>query len=315
MATYLVTGGAGFIGSHVVDELRSRGERVRVVDSLVTGRRENLAHAPEVELMVGDLGDADVVDRATRDIDYVVHLAAIPSVPRSIDEPVATNHANVTGTLGLFVAAERHGVKRVVFASSSSIYGDSAALPKREDMPAAPLSPYALQKLMGEQYARLFLRLHGLETVSVRYFNVFGPRQDPSSPYSGVISLFARCLAEQRAPIIYGDGEQTRDFTYVQNVVDGTLRACTATDVAGRVINVSCGDRVSLNTLYQLMRERAGGGPDPEFAPARVGDVRDSQADIALARELLGYRPFVAREEGLARTMSWYRNEEAQPAT
>lgn len=306
MATYLVTGGAGFIGSHVVEALRSRGERVRVVDNLATGRRDNLAHLPETELLIGDLADHDVADHAVREVDYVLHLAAIPSVPRSIDEPLVSNHANVTATLSLLDAARRHTVRRVVLASSSSIYGDAAALPKREDMPPDPLSPYALQKLVCEQYGRLYHRLHGLDTVAVRYFNVFGPRQDPSSPYSGVISLFARCLAERRRPVIYGDGEQTRDFTYVLNVVDGTLRACTTPGAAGRVINVSCGDRVSLNSLYRLMREQTDGGVEPEHAAPRAGDVRDSQADITLARELLGYEPLVSLDEGLRLTMAWY---------
>ncbi len=314
MASYLVTGGAGFIGSHVVDELCSRGERVRVVDSLVTGRRENLAHLTDVELMVGDLAAPDVADEVTRDVDFVVHLAAIPSVPRSVAEPVTTNHANVTGTLRLFEAARRNQVKRVVFASSSSVYGNSPTLPKHEGMPANPLSPYALQKLIGEQYARLYLELHGLDTVSVRYFNVFGPRQDPSSAYSGVISLFAKCLTEGQAPTIYGDGEQTRDFTYVKNVVDGTLRACHAPDAAGRVMNVSCGDRVSLNRLYTLMREYAGGGQDPEYTAPRVGDVRDSQADVSLARELLGYEPLVSLADGLAPTMDWYKSQTVHTA-
>ena len=238
-------------------------------------------------------------------VDYVIHLAAIPSVPRSVAEPIATNQANVTGTLSLFVAAQRHAVKHVVFASSSSVYGNAATLPKHEDMAPAPTSPYALQKLIGEQYGKLSYVLHGLETVTVRYFNVFGPRQDPSSPYSGVISLFARCLAEHRQPTIHGDGEQTRDFTYVSNVVDGTLRACTAPRAVGRVINVSCGGRISLNALYRKMQEQTGGGLEPRFTDPRVGDVRDSQADITRARELLGYEPLVSLEEGLAPTLAW----------
>ena len=312
---YLVTGGAGFIGSHVVEELVSRGEQVRVVDSLVTGRRDNLAHVPGVDLMVGDLADAAVADRATHGVDYVVHLAAIPSVPRSIAEPIATHHANVTGTLSLFVAAQRHAVKRVVFASSSSVYGNAATLPKHEDMPPAPLSPYALQKLIGEQYGKLFYELHGLETLVVRYFNVFGPRQNPSSPYSGVISLFARCLLERRQPTIYGDGEQTRDFTYVRNVVDGTLRACAAHRAVGRIINVSCGSRISLNALYRMMREQTGSDLEPRFTDPRVGDVRDSQADITRARELLGYEPLVSLEEGLRLTMAWFETQGFQPST
>jgi nucleoside-diphosphate-sugar epimerase len=309
MATYLVTGGAGFIGSHLVEELVSRGEQVRVVDNLVTGRRENLAHVSGVDLMIGDLADPAVADRATTGVDYVVHLAAIPSVPRSVAEPIATNHANVTGTLSVFVAAQRHGVKRVVFASSSSVYGNAAALPKQEDMPTAPLSPYALQKLIGEQYGKLFYELHGLEFVAVRYFNVFGPRQDPSSPYSGVISQFAQCLSARTQPTIYGDGEQTRDFTYVRNVVEGTLRACVAPRAAGRVINVSCGDRISLNALYRMMAEQSGSDMAPRFAAARVGDVRDSQADITRASELLDYEPTIFLAEGIQRTLAWYQTQ------
>jgi len=315
MAVYLVTGGAGFIGSHVVEELALRGEQVRVVDNLVTGRLDNLAHVTGVELTVGDMADPAVADRAAKGADYAIHLAAIPSVPRSVAEPIATNHANVTGTLSLLVAASRHAVKRVVLASSSSVYGNVDTLPKQEEMPPAPLSPYALQKLIGEQYAKLFYELHGLDTVAVRYFNVFGPRQDPSSPYSGVVSLFARCLAEHRQPTIYGDGEQTRDFTYVRNVVDGTLRACTASRaVAGRVINLACGERISLNTLYRMMREQTGSGLEPRFTDPRVGDVRDSQADIVRARELLDYTPLVSLEDGLARTLAWCQAHTFQPS-
>jgi len=313
MATYLVTGGAGFIGSHVCEELVSRGERVRVVDNLASGRRENLGHLYGVELLIGDLADAEVADRAVDGVDYVVHLAAIPSVPRSILAPLASNHANVTVTLSVLVAAHRHGVKRVVFASSSSVYGNTETLPKREDMLPDPLSPYALQKLTGERYLKLFHQLHGLETVSVRYFNVFGPRQNSASPYSGVISLFARCLVEDRPPTIYGDGEQTRDFTYVRNVVDGTLRACVAPAAAGQVINVSCGGRVSLNTLFRTMRTMSDSTVTPAHIDPRVGDVRDSQADISRARELLEYEPSVFLEEGLEATMAWCRTQTFVP--
>ena len=312
MATYLVTGGAGFIGSHVCEELVSRGDRVRVVDDLSTGRRENLDHLEGVELIIRDVADPNTADRAVAGVDYVVHLAAIPSVPRSIKDPLSSNHANVTGTLSVLVAAQRHGVKRLVFASSSSVYGDSALLPKHEDMPTQPLSPYALQKLTGEGYLRLFYDLHGLETVSVRYFNVFGPRQDPTSAYSGVISLFARCLIENRPPTIYGDGEQTRDFTYVRNVVDGTLRACVSPGAAGRVINVTCGGRVSLNVLFNTMRGMTDSTVTPHYTDARVGDVRDSQGDITRAQTLLQYEPAVFLEEGLEATMAWCRNQTFQ---
>ncbi len=315
MATYLVTGGAGFIGSHVCEELVSRGEQVRVVDNLRTGRRENLAHLEGVSLIIGDLTDPEVADRAATGVDYVVHLAAIPSVPGSIKDPLASNHANVTGTLSVLVAARRHGAKRVVFASSSSVYGNTVLLPKREDMLPDPLSPYALQKLTGERYLKLFYDLHGLETVSVRYFNVFGPRQNPASPYSGVISLFARCLAEDRPPTIYGDGEQTRDFTYVRNIVDGTLRACVAPAAVGQVLNVSSGGRVSLNTLFDTMRAMSDSTVVPEHTDPRVGDVRDSQGDITRAREVLQYEPSVFLEEGLQATMAWCRDQTFQPTT
>ncbi|HZA33327.1 MAG TPA: NAD-dependent epimerase/dehydratase family protein, partial [Vicinamibacterales bacterium] len=228
MAFYLVTGGAGFIGSHLAEELERRGERVRVADSLITGHRRNLAHLRTVEFVEGDLADLDVARTAVEGVDYVLHQAAIPSVPRSVTDPITSNRANIDATLNVLVAARDAGVRRVVYAGSSSAYGDTPTLPKREDMPTDPLSPYALQKLVGEQYLRLFTRLYGLETLTIRYFNVFGPRQDPSSAYSGVISLFAMRMLEGRAPIIQGDGGQTRDFTYVANVVDGVLRACTA---------------------------------------------------------------------------------------
>ena len=307
MASYLVTGGAGFIGSHVVEALVARGEQVRVVDNLSTGRSENLWHIDGVDLVIGDLADPAVANGAVEGIDYVVHLAALPSVPGSIKDPLAWNHANVTATLSLLVAAQRCAVKRLVFASSSSVYGNVATLPVSEDMLPDPISPYALQKLTGERYLRLFYDLYGLETVSVRYFNVFGPRQNSVSAYSGVISLFARCLIEERAPTIHGDGEQTRDFTYVRNVVDGTLRACVAPGAAGQVCNVSCGGRVSLNTLFQTMRAITESHVKPEYTEPRVGDVRDSQADITRARELLGYEPAVFLEEGLEATIAWCR--------
>ena len=307
MATYLVTGGAGFIGSHVVEALVARDEKVRVVDSLVTGRRENLARVAGVDLTVGDLADSAVADHVVTGIDYVVHLAALPSVSRSIADPIGSNKDNVSATLSLLSAAKRHRVRRVVFASSSAIYGNTVTVPSGEDLKPNPLSPYALQKLIGEQYGKLFQQLYGLDTVSLRYFNVFGPRQDSSSPYSGVISIFSRCLNEGLQPVIYGDGEQTRDFTYVDNVVDGTLRACTAPRAAGRVINVSCGDRVTLNTLFELMRQFSGVEVQPKFAELRAGEVRHSQADISRAKALLGYQPVVAFQEGLQRTIQWYQ--------
>ena len=311
MAQYLVTGGAGFIGSHLCEELARRGHAVRVADSLITGKRSNLEHVPDVEFLEGDLADPPFAQRAVAGVDYVLHQAAIPSVPRSVKDPIASNRANVDATLNVLVAARDAGVRRVVFAGSSSAYGNTPVLPKREDMPTNPLSPYALQKVVGEQYLQMFTRLYGLETVSIRYFNVFGPRQDPSSPYSGVISVFATALLERRSPKIYGDGEQTRDFTYVANVVDGVLRACEAPDASGEVINVATGGRISLNDLFRAMRDITGGTVEPTYAESRAGDVRDSQADIAKAKRILGYQPLVGFEDGLRKTVEWYRTATA----
>jgi nucleoside-diphosphate-sugar epimerase len=307
MALYLVTGGAGFIGSHLCEELVRRGERVRVVDSLITGKRANLAHLPAVEFIEGDLADIGVAHRAAAGADYVLHQAAIPSVPRSVSDPVTSNRANIDATLNILVAARDAGVKRLVYAGSSSAYGDQPTLPKREDMPTRPLSPYALQKLVGEQYLSLFTKLYGLDTVTTRYFNVFGPRQDPSSPYSGVISLFIRALLEGRQPVIYGDGEQTRDFTYVANVVDGVLRACHAPGVAGEMMNVATGGRISLNELLRTLCDLVGVKTEAVFKDPRAGDVRDSQADISRAKALTGYVPVVDLREGLERTLAWFR--------
>jgi nucleoside-diphosphate-sugar epimerase len=306
MAHYLVTGGAGFIGSHLSEELARRDHQVRVADSLVTGKRSNLDHVPGIEFLEGDLADLDFARRTVAGVDYVLHQAALPSVPRSVKDPITSNRANVDATLNVLVAARDAGVRRLVFAGSSSAYGNTLTSPKHEDMPTSPLSPYALQKVVGEQYLQMFTSLYGLETVTIRYFNVFGPRQDPSSPYSGVISLFATALLENRAPTIYGDGEQSRDFTYVANVVDGVLRACEATGASGRVINVATGTSISLNELFEAMRRLLGATVKPEYAEPRAGDVRDSLADLRLAKEILGYKPIVPFEEGLRRTVEWY---------
>ena len=311
MAQYLVTGGAGFIGSHLAEELVRRGHQVRVADSLITGKRSNLDHIPDVEFLEGDLADLDFARRAVAGCEYVLHEAAIPSVPRSVADPITSNRANVDALLNVLVAARDAGVRRVQFAGSSSAYGNTPTLPKHEDMPDNPLSPYALQKVVGEQYLQMFTRLYGLETVSTRYFNVFGPRQDPTSPYSGVISVFATALLSNRSPTIYGDGEQTRDFTYVANVVDGVLRACEAPGASGQIINVATGGRISLNTLFHEMRAVIGGDLQPTYAESRQGDVRDSQADIQKARDILHYEPIVSFEEGLKRTIDWYRGAHA----
>ena len=310
MAKYVVTGGAGFIGSHMAEALLGRGHTVRVVDSLVTGSRANMASfVDRIEFIEGDLAEIAVARRAVDGMEFVLHQAAIPSVPRSVAEPERCHRANVDGTLNVLLASRDAGIRRLVFAGSSSVYGNSATLPKREDMPPKPLSPYALHKLVGEQYAQLFTSLYGLETVTTRYFNVFGPRQDPSSPYSGVISLFIRALVDGRAATIYGDGEQTRDFTYVANVVDGVLKACDAPGAAGKIFNVATGGRISLNHLYRALQELTGRQIAATYAPTRVGDVRDSQADITAAREVLGFTPTVTFEDGLAKTLAWFRQD------
>jgi len=315
MSHYLVTGGAGFIGSHLAEELLRRGHQVRVLDNLSTGKRRNLEHLAGVEFVEGDLADPAACVRGVQGVDYVLHQAAIPSVPRSVKDPVTSNRANIDGSLNILVAARDAGVKRLVYAGSSSAYGDTPTLPKHEEMPTRPLSPYALQKLVAEQYCQMFTRLYGLETVTIRYFNVFGPRQDPGSPYSGVISLFSTALLDGREPLVYGDGEQTRDFTYVANVVDGVLRACTAPDASGEVINVATGGRISLNELLRTMNRIVGTALTARYAEGRAGDVKDSQADITKARRLLGFEPIVQLEEGLRRTLDWCRAESALTAT
>jgi nucleoside-diphosphate-sugar epimerase len=284
------------------------------VDSLITGKRRNLDHILGIEFLEGDLASMPVCVRAVQGVDYVLHQAAIPSVPRSVKDPVASNRANIDASLNLLVAARDAGVKRLVYAGSSSAYGNTPTLPKREDMPPNPLSPYALQKLVAEQYCQMFTQLYGLETVTTRYFNVFGPRQDPGSPYSGVISLFATAILEGRRPTIYGDGEQTRDFTFVANVVDGVLRACDAPGTSGEVINVAMGGRISLNNLLKTMNAIAGTNIEPIYADARAGDVKDSQADITKAQTLLGYAPSVPLEAGLEKTLAWCRSESTTTA-
>jgi UDP-glucose 4-epimerase len=300
---YLVTGGAGFIGSHLVEELLARGQVVRVVDNLATGLMENVPAG--AEFIEGDLTDPATAAAVVRGYDVVLHQAAIPSVPRSISEPHASHDANINATFNILVAARDAEVRRVIYAASSSAYGDTLVLPKVEDMPPNPRSPYALQKQVGEAYCQLFTQLYGLETVSIRYFNVFGPRQLPSSPYSGVLSLFIKAALTGTAPTIYGDGEQTRDFTFIDNVLDGVLRAVDAPDAVGEVINVACGGRVSLNDAWATLAAILGPLPNPIYGPPRAGDVRDSQADISKAKRLLCYHPIVPFEEGLGRTVEW----------
>jgi nucleoside-diphosphate-sugar epimerase len=304
LANYLVTGGAGFIGSHISEALVTRGHRVRVADNFVTGFKKNLRDG--VEFVEGDCSDPAFARRIVEGIDYVIHQAAIPSVPRSVERPLDSHRANVDGMLHMLLASRDAGVKRLVFAGSSSVYGDTEVLPKTETMPTKPMTPYALQKLMGELYGQMFTKLYGFETVTTRYFNVFGPRQDPGSPYSGVISLFIRSLVEGTGPVIYGDGEQTRDFTYVANVVDGVLRATETPGVGGHVFNVATNSRISLNQLLATLKKIFGSNVEPIYKDPRPGDVRDSQADISKARQMLGYTPTVGFEDGLRETVKWF---------
>jgi nucleoside-diphosphate-sugar epimerase len=309
MANYLVTGGAGFIGSHIVDELLRRGETVRVLDNMATGKRENLEHCLErIDFIEGDIRDMETCRRACADVDFVLHQAALGSVPRSMEDPLTSHDVNVTGTLKMLIAARDEGVKRFVYAASSSTYGDHPALPKVEDRIGNPLSPYAVTKYADELYARVFGRCYGLETVGLRYFNVFGPRQDPFSQYAAVIPLFVSALMRGEAPTINGDGEQTRDFTYVGNAVEANLLACTAqAEAVGEVFNVACNERTSLNRLYRRLQELLGSAIEPMYGPPRTGDVRDSLADIGKAGRLLGYEGEIKFDEGLRRSIVWYR--------
>ncbi len=312
MATYLVTGGAGFIGSNIVRELVARGEGVRVLDNFSTGRRENLAEVlNDIELIEGDVRDPSACRRAVAGVEYVLHQGAIPSVQRSVDDPFISNEANVNGTLNLLIAARDAGVRRVVYASSSSVYGDSPTLPKHEDMTPRPRSPYAVSKLAAEYYCQVFTEVYGLETVSLRYFNVFGPRQDPTSQYSAVIPLFVQAMLAGEPPVVYGDGLQSRDFTYVSNNVEANLLAATAPGVAGRVFNIACGKRYTLLDLIAMLNDILGTRIDPVFAPPRPGDVKHSLADIRLAQEQMSYTVDVDFETGLERTVTWYREHGA----
>jgi nucleoside-diphosphate-sugar epimerase len=307
--TYLVTGGAGFIGSHIAAALTASGARVRVLDDLSTGHTENLEEiGGDVEFVKGGLTEPDALERALRGVEVVFHEAAIPSVPRSVEEPETTHRASVEGTFALLVAARRAGVRRVVYAASSSAYGDQETLPKTEEMRPEPLSPYAAAKLVGEYYCQVWSRVYGFETACLRYFNVFGPRQDPSSQYSGVISRFISALASGGRPVIFGDGEQSRDFTYVSNVVDGNLRAAESPQAVGRVINCATGRRTTLNELLEALKKLTGRTDvEAEYREPRVGDVRHSLADIERARAWLGYEPQVGLEEGLRHTLEWWK--------
>jgi nucleoside-diphosphate-sugar epimerase len=312
MATYLVTGGAGFIGSHMVEELVRRGETVRVLDNLATGKAANLARiAGRIDFQEADIRDLEAISPNFRDTQYVIHLAALPSVARSVDDPLTANEVNVTGTLNVLLAARDAGVKRLVFAASAAAYGDNPTMPRVETLTPDPLSPYALAKVAGEYYCRVFTTIYGLETVALRFFNIFGPRQNPDSPYTGVLSKFVPAYERGTPPVIFGDGEQSRDFTYVDNVVDATLRACTAAAASGKVINVGVGRSYTLNQTITILNHIFGQNVEPRYGPPRPGDARDSLADISLARQVLGYEPLVSFEEGLRRTVEWFRAEAA----
>ena len=305
---YLVTGGAGFIGSNTVDELVRRGHSVVVLDDFSSGKEENLAEVRnKITFIKGSITDIEVVRKAMHEAEYVLHLAAKTSVPRSVKDPIETNKINIDGTLNVLVAAKELKVKRVVFAASSSAYGETPTLPKVETMQPEPISPYGVTKYVGELYGQTFGRCYGLENVALRYFNIFGPRQDPSSPYSGVLAKFCSAFLEDTQPVVFGDGEQTRDFTYVENAVQANLLACEAPSVSGKVFNVGVGGRVSLNEVVRALGKITGKTLETKYEPPRDGDIRDSQADITQARELLGYEPQVSFEEGLSRTYEWYR--------
>ena len=305
----LVTGGAGFIGSHIASALSASGARVRVLDDLSTGHRENLEEiGGDIEFVQGSVADQELLPKVLENVELIFHEAAIPSVPRSVEAPRNTHIASVDGTFSLLLAAKEAGVKRVVYAASSSAYGDQPTLPKVEHMSPDPLSPYAVAKLVGEYYCRVFTRVYGLETVSLRYFNVFGPRQHPGSPYSGVVSRFISALMNDERPQIFGDGEQSRDFTYIDNVVGANLSAASAPNAPGKVINVANGERVTLNQLLEELKQITGRTDvTAEYHEPRVGDVRHSLADITMARELLGYESKVDLRSGLQRTLDWWK--------
>jgi nucleoside-diphosphate-sugar epimerase len=305
----LVTGGAGFIGSHLTEALLQRGHMVRVLDNFSTGKRGNLVFEKEyapLEVANGDISSQASCRKAMKGIEYVFHQAALPSVQRSVEDPELTNLVNAVGTLNILIAAKDVGVRRVIYAASSAAYGDTPTLPKRENMPPNPLSPYALQKYMGEEYCRLFTQLYGLETISLRYFNIFGPKQDPASVYSAVIPKFIEAFVKGRRPVIYGDGKQSRDFTYIDNVVHANLLALSAKHLHGEVVNVACGSRISLNQLVKMLQQIFGSNLSPIYEKPREGDVKNSLADITRAKQVLSYKPLVDIETGLRKTVQYF---------
>jgi UDP-glucose 4-epimerase len=308
---YLVTGGAGFIGSNIAEKIVANGGNVRVIDNFLTGKHENMqSFIDKINFVEGDIRDLDTVTKAVQDVDYVIHQAALPSVPKSVELPIESNEHNINGTLNVLYAAKESGVKRVVYAASSSAYGDQPQSPKVETMRPMPMSPYAVNKLTGEYYCAAFEKVYGLETVALRYFNVFGPRQDPTSFYSAVIPKFISALLKNEAPTIFGDGEQSRDFTYIDNVVSANLLACKAKGAGGQVCNVACGESYTLNGLLSNLQEIMGTTIDPVYDKPRIGDVKDSLADINKAKSILGYKVLVDFKAGLKKTVDWFSNQE-----
>ncbi|MCX6561633.1 MAG: SDR family oxidoreductase [Candidatus Aminicenantes bacterium] len=313
MTAYLITGGAGFIGSHLAEGLVKRGHRVRVLDNFLTGKRENLAHLGDaVEILEGDIRDLETCRRAVAGMEVVFHEAALPSVPRSVEDPFTTNEINIRGTLNMLWAAAKGGVRRLVFASSSSVYGDDPGLPKVEGNEGRPLSPYAVSKWVGEKYLQTFAVTYGLSTVSLRYFNVFGPRQDPFSQYAAAIPLFITRILAGQSPVIYGDGEQSRDFTFIENIIEANIRAAEAPGLAGEALNVACAERITVNALTARIGEILGRPARPVYEPPRPGDIKHSFADISRAVARINFHPLVLFDEGLRRTVQWYK-ERAKP--
>jgi UDP-glucose 4-epimerase len=309
MTRYLVTGGAGFIGSNICRKLVQQGHSVRVVDNLITGKKSNLAPIlDKIEFIQADMGDAEVAAAAMRGIDVVLHQGAVPSVPRSVADPLTTHKHCVDATFTLLLAAKDAGVKRFVYAASSSAYGDTPTLPKIETMPTRPLSPYAAAKLFGEYYCSVFFKVYGLETISLRYFNVFGPYQDPTSQYAAAIPAFVTSVIHGKSPIVYGDGEQSRDFTYIDNVVHANLLAAKASKVSGEVVNIACGQRVTINQIIELISRTLGKEVKPDYRPVRPGDVKHSLASIELARQVIGYEPVISFQDGLQKAIAWYKD-------
>lgn len=311
MSKYLVTGGAGFIGSHIAEEIINRGHDVRIIDNFLTGKRENIASfLDKIELIEGDIRDIDTCRQSLGGVDFILHQAALPSVPRSIEDPILTSEINIEGTLNLLVASRDAGIKKFVFASSTSVYGDDPCLPKKEGMEGTPLSPYAVSKIAGEKYCQVFSQIYGLSTVCLRYFNVFGPRQDPFSQYAAVIPNFITKTLKEESPTIFGDGEQSRDFTYVSNVVEANFLATEAQDVSGEIFNIACGEKTTVNSLAEKINALLGKDISPVHDEPRPGDIRHSLADISKARKMLKYEPLVSLDEGVEKTIRWYQERE-----